>query len=246
MRYSLRSVARHLPWVRKVWIVGDRPSFLTDDRRLAEHVPHEYLVRFGGDRAAVINFFLNTFRASLIPELDFEFLWLCNDFLLLADLSPDEARRVRYLQKLSETKTRGTGLWKESLWRTYDLLKRLKFPGDNFESHTPTYYTEKWVFEAFCEFRDFVTEDRWDGMLGPTVILNHACQDHGLALTHRQTEDWYVGFHHQPATYEELLEKTAGKRCLNFDDAAFSAGLRRFLQERFREPCRYERGVGGS
>ena len=243
IRYSLRSLARHLPWIRKVWIVGDRPSFLTDDRRLAEHVPHEYLIRVGPYRKPVTNFFLNTFLASLIPELDFGFLRFSDDYILLADLSPDEAQRVRYVNDLTESRNRGTGLWKESLWRTYDVLKRLKFPGYNFESHTPTYYTRKWVFEAFCDFQDYVTEDRWYGLLGPTAILNHALQHHGLSLTHRQTEDWYVGFHHQPAKYETVLEQSAGKRFLNFDDAALSGDLKRFLQERFPEPCVYERGA---
>ena len=41
LRYSLRSVAQHAPWLRKIWIYGDRPNWLADDRALIEHVPHE-------------------------------------------------------------------------------------------------------------------------------------------------------------------------------------------------------------
>ena len=47
LRYSLRSIARHMPWVRKVWIFGDRPAFLTDNQSLAEHVPQRYVARMG-------------------------------------------------------------------------------------------------------------------------------------------------------------------------------------------------------
>lgn len=43
IRYSLRSVAAHLGWVRKVWIFGDRPEWLSEDRALVEHVPHGYM-----------------------------------------------------------------------------------------------------------------------------------------------------------------------------------------------------------
>ena len=92
--FSLRSLAGHAPWVRKVWVFGDRPWFLTDDRSLAEHVPHEYVARVAGCRTPVTNFFLMFWLSSLLPELSPEYLWLCDDFILLADLSEEEARRV--------------------------------------------------------------------------------------------------------------------------------------------------------
>jgi hypothetical protein len=43
IRYSLRSVAAHLPFIRKVWIFGDKPAFLSDDKTIVEHVPHAYI-----------------------------------------------------------------------------------------------------------------------------------------------------------------------------------------------------------
>jgi hypothetical protein len=39
IRQSLRSIDRHAPYIRKVWIFGDRPSFISDDTSLLEHVP---------------------------------------------------------------------------------------------------------------------------------------------------------------------------------------------------------------
>ena len=42
--------------------------------------------------------------------------------------------------------------------------------------------------------------------------------------------------------YDELVEKTQGKRFLYFNEQGFSADLRRFLGERFPEPCVYEAG----
>ncbi len=68
----------------------------------------------------------------------------------------------------------GRGLWKDALWRTYDLLIRLGYPGYNFETHTPAYLTRKRVMAAYCDSKDFVTEDRFYWMLGLTAILNHA------------------------------------------------------------------------
>ena len=242
--YSLRSVNMYMPWVRKVWIFGDRPVFLTDDISRIQHVPHEYAARVGPFKTPVTNFFLLFFLASLIPELDFEFLWFCDDFILLDYLSEEDARKDRCLQDLSQVKGRGRGLWKDSLWRTYDLLKRLGYTGYNFETHAPTYFTKKRVFEAYCEFKDWVTEDRWYGMLGPTAILNHAYAVESFDLTWLKAEGRHVGFHGKAPSYEEVAKQCRGKGFLNFDDDAFGEGIRRYLAKRFPTPSIYEQPDG--
>ena len=47
LRYSLRSVAKYLPWIRKVFVFGDRPEFLSNDRSVIEHVPWEAVAWIG-------------------------------------------------------------------------------------------------------------------------------------------------------------------------------------------------------
>ena len=137
LRYSLRSVAQHLPWIRKVWIFGDRPAFLSKDWSTIEHVSWEKVAWIGRFKVPVKNFLLQSFLISLWPELDFEFLVFCDDYVLLDDVSPIVAKRVRYLENLDDVTSRGTGLWKQSLWRTYDWLKQLGYPGYNFVTHSP-------------------------------------------------------------------------------------------------------------
>ena len=49
LQCSLRSVAASVPWVRKVWIFGDRPEWLVaEDKAIVELVPHEYLTPIMG------------------------------------------------------------------------------------------------------------------------------------------------------------------------------------------------------
>jgi len=240
LRYALRGIAKHAPWIRKVWIFGDRPEFLSSDRSLIEHVPHEYVARIGKYRTPVTNFFLMFYLAYHIPELDPEILWFCDDFMIIDDLSPEEARRDRYVENMDNVTNRGTGLWKESLWRTYDFLKLLGYTGYNFEAHAPTYFTRKRIFEAWCDFQDYVTEDRWFGMLGPSAILNHAVLRGPVDLVSRAEEGKWVGYHGSAPDLETVRRETTGKVFLNFDDAAFNDGIQRFLEERFPERCCYE------
>jgi hypothetical protein len=247
IRYSLRSLARHAPWLRKVWVFGDRPAFLTEDRSLAEHFPHEYVARVGDFRTPVTNFFLMFYLSSLIPELAPEYLWFCDDFMLLDDLSEAQAREDRYLEDLSQMKLRGRGLWKDSLWRTYDLLRRLGYTGYNFETHTPTFFTKRRVLEAYCEFKDFVTQDRWYGLLGPTAILNHAYKvEPGMRPACIHDTGVRAGFYGSPPRPEQIPSKCAGRLFLSFDDAAFGPALQEFLRARFPHPCKYEKDAGES
>ena len=69
IRYSLRSLAKHLPFIRKVWIFGDRPAFLSGDTSLIEHVPHESAARLVRSAVPVRNTFKMLFLSSLIGDL---------------------------------------------------------------------------------------------------------------------------------------------------------------------------------
>ena len=95
IRYSLRSLDKYAPYIRKVWIFCDRPEFLTDDASLIQHVPHEYAARVGNFRTPVTNLFLQIFLSSLIPNLDHDYLLFCDDFFLLRPYGIDEARKAR-------------------------------------------------------------------------------------------------------------------------------------------------------
>lgn len=87
MRSSLRSVERHLSWIRKVWIFGDRPEYLCDARTIVEHVPWEAVAWLRHVQAPVRNFFLQCFLVAQHPEVDAEFLLFCDDYILLDRLS---------------------------------------------------------------------------------------------------------------------------------------------------------------
>src|SRR4029078_6196811 len=87
LRFSLRSVAATLPFIRKVWIFGDRPDFLTDDRSLIEHVPHEYIAPLLGFKTPVRSDMLMLVLASLLREV----LAINSNSLTTNDLKPNLA-----------------------------------------------------------------------------------------------------------------------------------------------------------
>jgi hypothetical protein len=242
LRYSLRSLAASRLHPRKVWIFGDRPAWLSDDTSLIEHVPHEYIARVGRWKAPVVNTFLLTFLASLIPGLAYDFFWFADDYILLEPVTAEDLGRPRVLEDLAQLKTRGRGLYKDALWRTHDTLQRLGYGSLNFECHVPHVYTKKRIWDAFCDFQNFVSEDRYFGMLVHLAVFNHALKHERLNdIVWLYEEGRYVGFYKTPPSLAEVRSKCRGKAFLNFDDAAWGPGLENFLADRFSEKSRYER-----
>jgi hypothetical protein len=244
LQYSLRSLAEAAPWLHKVWIFGDRPEWLADDPHTVQHVPHEALAKLGRWKTPLKNHFLMMFLASLIPDLSPEFLAFSDDYILLEPVSAADLSRTRVLEDLGTIKTRGKGLWKDQLWRTYDILLRLGYGGLNFECHVPQYLRRQWVWDAYCDLQDYVTEDRHFGLVGPSAILNHAMKHHGLTdLVWLHQEARRVGYYGKQPTLEEVHTACAAKTFLSFDDGAWGPGIEGYLAARFANRSKYERPV---
>jgi len=92
-------------------------QFLTRDTTRVEHVPHEYLARLGPYRTPLRNGFLMLFLASLLPELDREFLLFCDELIRLDGIHEQDFKRLRVHQDLRKVEVCGRGLLKEALWR---------------------------------------------------------------------------------------------------------------------------------
>jgi hypothetical protein len=112
----------------------------------------------------------------------------------------------------------------------------------NFETHTPTYLTKARILHAYCDFRDFITEDQFFGVMAATAIGNHAHRHRRTTLTDIRKEGSRAGYWGAPpATYEDVLRDVEGKTFFNCDHLAFGDTIRRFLSERFPSKSRFER-----
>jgi hypothetical protein len=174
IRYSLRSVAANLPFIRKVWIFGDKPAFLSADKSIVEHVPHAYIAQLIGCKLPVQSEMYLFLLASLLPDLSNEFVKFSDDYFILQPLTREQLCRARALEDLSALQKRGDSPWKRSLWRAFDVLKQYGYPGYNFESHVPAPVTKKMVFEVFMAFRPFLSEVRHESLPAATLIYNYA------------------------------------------------------------------------
>ncbi|MDA7777986.1 Stealth CR1 domain-containing protein [Flavobacteriaceae bacterium] len=88
LKYSLRSVEKHLPWIRKIFIVTDEqtPSFLDATHPKIEIVHHAQIMP--KDILPTFNTSLMEYFIYRIPDLSEHFLYANDDTFVQADLSP--------------------------------------------------------------------------------------------------------------------------------------------------------------
>lgn len=88
LKYSLRSVEKHLPWIRKIFIVTDnqRPAWLDVNHQKIQLITHEDILppeAIPCFNSVVIEYFI--YR---IPGLTDSFLYANDDMFVYADLQP--------------------------------------------------------------------------------------------------------------------------------------------------------------
>lgn len=79
------------------------------DTHYVERLPHESIAWIGPYQTPVRNTFLMFYLIALIPEIDNEILWFCDDFILIGDLTTESVRIARHVEDLKLLKTRGRG-----------------------------------------------------------------------------------------------------------------------------------------
>lgn len=88
LKYSLRSVEKHLPWIRKIFIVTDqqRPAWLDVNHPKVELVNHERILP--PEAIPCFNSVVIEYYIYRIPGLSDCFLYANDDMFVYADLSP--------------------------------------------------------------------------------------------------------------------------------------------------------------
>lgn len=137
LKYSLRSVEKHAPWVRNIFIVtnGQIPSWLNLDNPRLKIVTHEELFL---NKSHLPTFSSPAIEAHLhrIPGLSPKFIYLNDDVMFADDVWPDDFYTHANGQKIY-----------------------LTWPVPNCNEGCPS----SWVNDKYCDKACNVSECDWDG-----------------------------------------------------------------------------------
>jgi len=268
LRYSLRSLERFAPWVRKIFLVtaGQQPPWLRSHTGRLEMVRHEDIFP---DPGVLPTFNSHAIEVNLhrIPGLSRRFLYLNDDLFLgqpcsHTDFLQDEAT-VTYFERIRlDTDLQQEQPTDRACARTRDKMAAA-LGGEGLQwmpAHTPQLYDVATILELEERFtEDFARTRAHRFRLGDDFVLRiaHAA----LAQARNQAAkllDWgspdYVFLRMRGNPLMRLRDlRIIGKLrprffCLNDDlpvgwrGSLMATAMRAFLQRRFPQPCAFEDG----
>jgi len=220
LRYSLRSLAAQ-PWVGDVYVVGERPDFLSDAVR---HIPADDPYLHAKDTNIIAKYITGCAAAGTERVM-----LMSDDQYIMRPCEPDDIREhledPRTARKLLDSK-QGSVKWARRVQSTVRYAVEHGYPGWVFEAHTP-YLVER---ERYARVWAGVPWERGNGFT-THLYLN-------MTLTAEPP----------PKPPGHVLRLTRAVRHLskcdplfvNHNNPGLCPALREFIERRFPEPSRWE------
>lgn len=161
LRYALRSIERHAKGVDKIWIVGERPEFLTG----VSHIP----AKDAGHKEFSI--MVKTRTACLCPAVSEDFLFTNDDIFFARDIEISQTPYYRRPTTLSDGYVQDRGNYQVSIGNTIKALTSRGLKDYYFDIHTPIIYNKKKYIEVMRKYhwgipRGYVIKSLYSNTLG--------------------------------------------------------------------------------
>jgi hypothetical protein len=232
LRYSLRSVERHLKEEFRIWIVGDLPAWI----RNINHIAHTRCE--GMQENTVFDSITKLLLFCDHPDTGSDFVRMYDDIYLISDVSLDEIRKVKALHEYKDLGFEG-GTWHDQLHRTLNILVEKGYPAWNTETHFPEVFNKykmKWIIEAYNALdRRLLTSSLYFNTFFPEVQPLIFKKDYGIQFYENRDNEFYS------SSEGNLEEKCKGKLYLNHNNSGLNENLKKFMMKRFSKKSMFEK-----
>lgn len=221
LKYSLRSLEKHLTGFRNLYIVGDDPGFLKDVTIISHPNPHK------GNRAR--NIYERILRACQEEAISDYFIYNSDDIFLLRNYKAINFPYY-YCNTLEETyaKAGKDNSYKKYVEATLKALQEKGLPTINFNGHSPIVYHK-------ALFIDIMSQFNWEvpkGYISKSIYCNT------LKLPGEFLKDCKI---FTPKTKTAIQRKIEKSPLLSTDDFGVNERMKEVLQELFPMPSRWEK-----
>lgn len=241
LRYSLRSLEQHLKEDFKVYLVGDKPSWIQG----VEHIGYK---RVDIGIGSAIHNALRMQQLFLSKEIcSDEFIRMNDDMYLLEDIVSKDLKVTRIIRTAEEVSgiTSGGSIWRELLFKTINaavrnasvknISKKYK-KGFMSAGHCPELFS---IEKMQCLFSDYgMPEEKY--LLG-TLYMN--VYPYRKVLIDKKVER--ALFYNEENEYsflsENIADKVEGRKYLNHNDAGLNSELKQFIVSRYPNKSRFEK-----
>lgn len=219
IRYSLRSIEKHLTGYRDIYLVGRLPQFLQGVRHISYGDEHH---------CKETNIYEKVLRACQEPSISDDFLFFNDDHFLLKDV--EAINFPFYFKGDLRATSRGLrpGTYRRCIENTYKALNEKNLPTKNFDSHCPIVYNKQF-------FLDEMPRYDWTGKT--TYILKSLYADTKQIEGERRT-DCKIGSQHTVAGVMEIIRS---KDVFSMGNGGVGPNLLAVLDQLYPNPSRWEK-----
>lgn len=231
LKYSIRSVEKNLVDVEfRLWIVGDRPEWLSDEAHFIE-VPCS-------GKTARLDVAMKRMAVDNHPDITESYIWMNDDIYMINPVTLADVSIPKVLHDLSATINRydRQTTWGNDIHETYKRLKSENLPTLHYAVHTP-YLLEKSkskeLFRVFdLENKPFVFENLYYNFFFAYLIpywLSLEETNNLLFCVNRQNPDW-----------NKIAIQLKTKKFMNNSEGGMTERLKTLIQSLFPEKSTFE------
>lgn len=220
IRFSLRSLQKNFPELGRVFIVGEKPDWLTN----VIHIPLPDSYR-GNKDANLIAKVLAACKAGISPR----FIRLSDDEFFLRPTTYAEMPPLFTLDLTRQPDSYFSTTWNRHLRNTRDRLQECNLPALHYDTHCPNaYHRDKFV--------KIMGQHPWQ----TTPYTINTLYYNAAGNKGRPAGSEHVALQQPIRDEAELRKKLAGPRFANITDGAITPALQNVLLDLFPEPSRFE------
>jgi len=223
IRYSLRSVEQNLRGYRDIWIVGERPDFVTNVHHL--QFPDSY------KEAKDANIVNKVLRACCEDQVSENFLIMHDDYVILNPIDTDFFKHPFVNEKFTEETKKQFSGWFQQMEKTKTVLKERGLNTIDYNLHAPKLVNKKKFLQTMLSYA--YAEGK--GLLPYTLYYNTI-----KVRNHVTNSSQYFFGVNENVTSTTLNDFSKTHVGLYFNDHGVTEDLKSFLTKKFPVPSRYE------
>jgi len=221
IRYSLRSIQKHLINYRNVYIVGEKPSFLKD----VVHIQHPDETKW-----KETNIFKKVVRAAEESSLSDNFLFFNDDHFLVSDfdaLSFPAFHKNDLSEMINRRPVARRGGYVRVLTNCRNILIQRQLPTLNFDHHSPITYNKNNI-KSLLDNYDWSV---WGGYAFKSLYANT------FGIQGQWEPDCKIN---TPLDYSQLKEIVSRRKIVSIGNKAINNHLGTIMNELYPTPSQWE------
>lgn len=222
LRYSLRSVEKYLSAYDRIFVVGERPDWLTG----VIHIPcYDYTT--GDSRYKERNICKKVLKACEDERISENFLFCNDDYFFLRPVEVFKIANYHRGPLADAVSGERIDNYKNSLQNTLTILQANGLPAYHYDIHVPIIYNKSLFPKVMANYN-------WNVAWGYTVKSLYA---NTLRLSGAYMSDLKLN---KPRTLLEINKVVGSRFVFSIGDNGLNADMKTFLQQQYPTPSKYE------